>query len=186
MSRFLSVSMGNVSTAEIVRPIVLVEAQFDSGTVFLWSGLGDLSWNAHTWQGTGALLKVDAVQETVEVKAVGTRITLNGIDTSMLGKAQNEDYQGRILKIYLGALDDSGSVISSPIVIFSGRMDVMTITDAGDTASIEVTVENRFIDFERTKERRYTDQDQKIEYPTDKGFEFVASIQDKEILWGRV
>lgn len=186
MSRSLTASMGNVTTAEVVRPIVLVEAQFDSGTVFLWSGYGDLSWNAQTWQGAGELLKIEAIQETVEVKAVGTQITLNGIDTDMLGKAQNEDYQGRIVKIYLGALDDSGSVISTPIVIFSGRMDVMTITDQGDTASIELTVESRFIDFERTKERRYTDQDQKIEYPTDKGFEFVASIQDKEILWGRV
>jgi len=41
------------------------------------------------------------------------------------------------------------------------------------------------IAFERPYVRRYTDEDQKIEHPTDKGFEFVAAIQDLELVWGR-
>lgn len=61
----------------------------------------------------------------------------------------------------------------------------MTIADSGDTSTITVTVENKLIAFQRTAVRRYTAEDQKIEHPTDKGFEFVAKIQEKEIIWGR-
>jgi hypothetical protein len=71
------------------------------------------------------------------------------------------------------------------IILFSGFMDVMTIEDNGETSTIQVSAENKLIAFQRTAVRRYTAEDQKIEHPTDKGFEFVAKIQEKEIIWGR-
>jgi hypothetical protein len=64
-------------------------------------------------------------------------------------------------------------------------MDVMGIEDSGDTANINVTAESRLIDLERSRERRYTSEDQKINYPNDKGLEFIADLQDKELVWGR-
>jgi hypothetical protein len=48
-----------------------------------------------------------------------------------------------------------------------------------------LTAESRLIDLERSRERRYTSEDQKIDYPNDKGLEFIADLQDKEIVWGR-
>jgi hypothetical protein len=178
--------MQNVATAQVVRPIILVKAEFDSADVLMWSGTGDLDWDGQTWIGTGQLLRVDAVEESVEMKAVGTTVTLSGIPSDLLSLALQEDYPGRPLTVYLGAFNDSDEVIASPVILFKGRMDVMTISEGGDTSSIEVTVENRLIDFERPRERRYTSEDQKIDFPNDKGFEFVSTIQDKEIVWGRV
>jgi hypothetical protein len=99
--------------------------------------------------------------------------------------ARDEPYQGRPLIIRLGAFDENGDLIASPVILFSGFMDIMTIADSGDTSTITVTVENKLIAFQRTAVRRYTAEDQKIEHPTDKGFEFVAKIQEKEIVWGR-
>ena len=64
-------------------------------------------------------------------------------------------------------------------------MDTMGIEDTGDTANISLTAESRLIDLERSRERRYTSEDQKIDYPNDKGLEFIADLQDKEIVWGR-
>lgn len=186
MTRSLSSGMQAVTTADVVRPIILVEAEFDSATTRMWSGTGDLSWNSETWTGTGQLLRVDAVEESIEMRAVGTTVTLSGIPSELISLALQEDYQGRTLTIYLGAFDDDNNVITSPVTIFSGRMDVMSISEDGQTSTIEVTVENRLIDFERARERRYTSEDQKIDFPSDKGFEFVSTIQDKEIVWGRV
>jgi hypothetical protein len=82
-------------------------------------------------------------------------------------------------------MDAVNGVISNPIVVFSGFMDTMVINDGGETATIQVTVENRLIEFERTRVRRYTAEDQKIDFPTDKGLEFVAEMEEKEIVWGR-
>ena len=35
------------------------------------------------------------------------------------------------------------------------------------------------------RERRYTPEDQKLDYPLDEGFSSVASLQDKQVAWGK-
>lgn len=185
MSRTLSTEMQAVATAELVRPIYLVDMEFSSGSIYLWSGMGDLTYNSNTYLGAGDLLSIGAIQETAELTANGATVTLGGIKQSLLTLARDEPYQGRPLIIRLGAFDENGDLIASPVILFSGFMDIMTIADSGDTSTITVTVENKLIAFQRTAVRRYTAEDQKIEHPTDKGFEFVAKIQEKEIIWGR-
>ena len=185
MSRTLSTAMQAVATAEIVRPIYLVDLEFASGSIYLWSGLGDLSFNSNTYIGAGDLLSIGSVQESTELTATGAQITLGGIKQSLLTLARDEPYQGRPLTIRLGAFDENGDLIASPVIVFSGFMDVMTINDSGETSTITVSAENKLIVFQKTAVRRYTAEDQKIEHPTDKGFEFVAKIQEKEIVWGR-
>ena len=185
MSRTLSTAMQAVATAEIVRPIYLVDLEFASGSIYLWSGLGDLSFNSNTYIGAGDLLSIGAVQESTELTATGAQITLGGIKQSLLTLARDEPYQGRPLTIRLGAFDENGDLIASPVIVFSGFMDVMTISDSGETSTITVSAENKLIVFQKTAVRRYTAEDQKIEHPNDKGFEFVAKIQEKEVVWGR-
>ena len=102
----------------------------------------------------------------------------------MIAVALSENYQGRECSVMFGALDSSASLVSSPITIFSGRMDVMSINDDGQNATIGMTAENKLVDFRRPREVRYTDEEQKTLYPTDKGLEFVNAIQEKEIYWG--
>jgi len=185
MSRVLSSNMATEFASDTLSPIVLVKFDFDTLPLYLWSGVGDLDWDSETWTGAGNLMSFGSLEETTEVRAIGTSITLNGLNQSVISAALTEDYQGRTATIWLGAMDESGNVVSDPVIIFGGRMDVMTIEEGAEDVSINITVENRLIDFERTKIRRYTDQDQKIDYPNDKGFEFVAAIQEKEIVWGR-
>ena len=64
-------------------------------------------------------------------------------------------------------------------------MDVMTVDDDGATAQISITAESKLIDLERSRARRYTSEDQKIDFPNDKGLEFITGLQDKTIVWGR-
>ena len=185
MSRTLSSEMQAVATAEVVRPIYLIDMEFTSGSVYFWSGVGNLTFNSNTYIGAGDLLSIGSVSETAELQANGATVTLTGIKQSLVTIARDEPYQGRPLTIRLGALDDSGDLVSSPVIIFSGFMDVMTIADGGETSTISISVENKLIAFERSFVRRYTSEDQKIEHPSDKGFEFVTKIQEKEIIWGR-
>lgn len=185
MSRTLSSEMQAVATAEVVRPIVLVQCDFDSGALNLWNGLGDLTVGGVDYVGAGTLLNISSMKESSDLSANGMNVTLSGVTEPLISKARDEDYQGRELKVLLGAMDSSNSVISSPVIIFSGFMDTMKIQDAAETATITVTVENRLIEFQRSRIRRYTAEDQKIDYPTDKGLEFVAEMAEKEIVWGR-
>lgn len=186
MSRDMTSAMSDVMEADVVRPIIFIKAEFDSGDVLMWSGLGDLDWAGETWLGGGSLLGVEAIEESAEVKATGTRVSLSGIPSELLSIALQEDYSGRPLSIWFGATDESGNIIADPVLLFKGRMDVMSIQEGSEFSKIDVTVESRLIEFERARERRYTSEDQKIDYPNDKGLEFVSSIQDKQIVWGRI
>jgi hypothetical protein len=176
--------MQTAATAEVVRPIVLVQCDFDSGALNLWNGIGDLTVSGVTYVGGGTLLNISSMKESADLAANGMTVTLSGVMEPLISKARNEPYQGRELVIRLGAMDASNSVISTPVIIFSGFMDTMVIQDGAETATISVSVENRLIEFQRSRIRRYTAEDQKIDYPDDKGLEFVAEISEKEIVWG--
>jgi hypothetical protein len=69
--------------------------------------------------------------------------------------------------------------------LFSGYMDQMNIEEAGDTATIEMAVENKLIDLERARVARFTSGYQKSVYPGDLGCDFIEDLQDKKISWGR-
>ena len=185
MSRVLSNAMKEMAVAKVVRPIFLVHMVFDSSELNIWSGIGDLSFDSVTYTGLGDLLSISEIKETSDISATGISVSLSGVKTSLIAVAKDQDYQGRELTVRLGAFNESGSLIADPVIIFSGFMDTMTIAEAGAYSSITIAVENKLVAFERAKVRRYTAEDQKIEYPADKGFEFVTSIVQKEIFWGR-
>lgn len=177
--------MQSAVTADLVRPIILVQCAFDSGNLNLWNGVGNLTVSSVDYVGAGTLLAIGEITETSELQANGITVTLSGITDPLLAKARDEDYQGRELKVLLGAMDASNGVISTPVNVFSGFMDTMVINDSSETATIQIAVENRLIGFERTRVRRYTSEDQLIDFPNDKGLEFVADMAEKEIVWGR-
>lgn len=185
MSRSLTSGMQTAVTADLVRPIVLVQCAFDSGNLNLWNGIGTLTVSSVDYVGAGTLLSIGEIAESSELQANGLTVSLSGITDPLLAKARDEDYQGRELKVLLGIINEDGTVSVDPVVVFSGFMDTMVLNDGGETATIQVTVENRLIEFERTRVRRYTAEDQKIDYPNDKGLEFVAEMAEKEIVWGR-
>lgn len=189
MSRTLTSGMNAVTTDEIVRPVYLVRMVFDTTEVTnelnMWSGLGDLVYDGETYLGVGDLLSISSVKETADISASGLNVMLAGVKSSLVAVAKNQDYQGRPLTLSFGAFNDLGDLVADPVVVFSGFMDTMTIAETGDYSTISIAVENKLIAFERSKIRRYTAEDQKIDHPTDKGFEFVSNIGEKEIVWGR-
>jgi hypothetical protein len=185
MARDLNSAFANAIIEPVVAPVFFFKAQFDSGSVLAWSGYGDISWGGDTYLGIGDFGGVDKVDETSDVRANGVTLTLSGIPSQLLAIALTEPYQGRPCTLFLGALNlTSGAIIGTPYPLISGRMDVMTIEEGADTGTITLTVENRLIELFRTKERRYTHEDQQIDFPGDLGLEYVAGLQEKPINWG--
>ena len=190
MSRGLTSAMESAASAEVVRPIYLVKMAFDvtetTDELNLWSGRGDLAYGGDTYTGVGDLLSISQMQETSDMSASGVTVTVTGIKNQFLDVAKDQEYQGSSITIILGAFDSSGSLIPNPEVFFGGFMDTMTIAESGEYSTISISAENKLIALERSKVRRYTAEDQKIDHPTYKGFEFVTAIVEKEIVWGRI
>lgn len=164
-------------------PFLAVELNFDSGILRLWNGYEDLTIDGASYTGSGDLLQISGVEETGDVAARGVTMTLQGISSSIISVALQENYQNRTARIYLGAIQADGTIQSYQV--FGGRLDVMTIEENGDTATIAVTAENRLIDLERPRIRRYTSEDQKSLYPGDLGLDYVNDLQDKTLDWGK-
>ena len=172
-------------SAPLVRPILLVKLELNPIATF-WSGVGNLSWSGDIYEGAGGLAKITSIKEQSLLQATGTKFELNGIPLKNLNIALAAEYQDKIAKIWLALTNDTLNIIGNPVLLFLGRMDIMNISEDGQTASISVTVENRLMDLERPRVRFYTDADQKERYPADKGLEFVIPINDgSKLIWGK-
>ncbi len=101
MSRSLSTEMQAVASAELLRPIYLIDMEFTSGDVYFWSGVGNLTFNSNSYIGAGDLLSIGSVSETAALQANGATVTLTGIKQSLVTIARAEPSQGRPLTISL-------------------------------------------------------------------------------------
>ena len=181
MSRDITSAVLNALDDAVIEPLFAFDLDIDSGSLYLWSGYCELVIGSKTYLGAGQLLNISSVSETTEMEAKGATISVSGIPSSFLSVALTAPYQGRECRIYFG-------VTSSPsnyVEVFSGELDQMNIEEQVETANISVTAENVLVKLERPVVRRFTNEDQKTRFPDDRGLEFIASLQDKEVFWGR-
>jgi hypothetical protein len=173
--------------AQNLRVALFVEATFATGPVYIWNGIGNYTWNSHTWTGVGTLGSVSTVEESSSVEAKGITISLSGIDPTLLSDVMDDLNQGLAVLVWLGLFDDTGTtLIPNPILSFAGTMDQPTITVGGETATISINCESRLSEMNTPAERRLTNEDQQMDHPGDRGLEFVGQIQQVTIYWGRV
>jgi hypothetical protein len=184
---------------------LMAEFDFDSGTIGMWTGLGNITFNGVTFFGGGNLIGISAYQETLDLQAQGMTFTLSGVASDLIEITENEPYQGRAVRLSIALVDiesfiakedgtgviltEGGgrirleSTVNATYRLFSGLMDVMDTQDDSTTSTIQLSAENVLTLLKRSKTRRYTDEDQKARYPDDDGLSFIAALQDKDLIW---
>lgn len=185
MPRALSSGMLAAIQATSLSPAIFVEMHFADGVQRVWSGIGTILFNSVNWLGVGSFGGVSIIEEGTGVEAKGITLSLSGIDQSMLAEALQNLQLGLPVTVYLGMFDGSGNLISTPTIAWAGRIDQSTIEVGAESATISINCENRLLDMNVPVDRRYTHDDQQIDFPGDLGFFFVASIQEQTIYWGR-
>lgn len=185
MSRTLPSALSTEFTASELKPFYAVQMFFDSGTVSFWTGFGEIYANSTTWIGGAGVVNISNSRENTDLTAEGLNITFNGLDNSIVSIALQENYRNRFCKVFIGALGADEQPVSDLYQVFLGRMDTMTIQENGETATIQLTIENVLIDLERARVRKYTHEEQLSRYTGDNSLETVAALQDREISWGR-
>ena len=210
MSRVLPTSVVDALDDDVIYPFFAVELNFDGSDVLrLWTGVGTLNVQGVDWIGAGTLLSISTIEETTETAARGADIGITGLPSEVLSLALSTPYQGRTCKIYFGLfkaakiikedssfllLEDGSKIYLEDLnsgftEIFCGYMDQMNLSEDSDTGTIQVSVENKLIDLERARVARYTAEYQRSRdiagASTDAGFDFVVSMQDQKLAWGR-
>jgi hypothetical protein len=185
MSRGQTSAYNDELEAVSKTPILFFEGEFTGGIVRLWSGLGTISWDGNDWAGAGALAKISPIRDESNVSVRGMTVTLRNIDNAWIPAVLAEAKSGAYGKVWTGFIDDDGSVVADPLLSFVGRLDVPSISDSGGKCRVTISYENRMRDFRRKNVLRYTHDSQQRLYPGDLGFEYVPSLQEAKITWGR-
>lgn len=180
MSRTLPAGMSAALAGGSVTLYYAVEMLFDSGAIRLWTGYSDKTINSQTYTGAGTLLNIDGIAEVADLNAAGITVALSGISSGVISLALQENYQGRVARVYFGVEGVDGAV-----EVFSGFMDVMTIQHSGDKLNVTLSIESKLVTLQRPNIRRYTSANHKLRYAGDTFFDYVTELQDREIVWGR-
>ena len=183
MPRQMSVAMLSAITAGYMQPAIFVQLSDNAGMVYLWTGIGSISWNGQTWSGIGDILSLTVAEEGTDVQARGMAVTLNAFDSTILSDIMS-DYQLGLPAIVYFACFSGGSIIADPLIAWLGRMDQPAIDVDADKSTVQIALESRLLDMNVATDRRYTNQDQQMTWPGDLGMLFVDAIQELTIFWG--
>jgi hypothetical protein len=134
--------------------------ELDSGTVYVWNGVGSLSALSQTWQGLGEFGVIDGLDGDRSLKAQSLTLAILGvpgenITGGVVAATRSERYQGRTVTIYGAIQDSTGAIVGYPVVMWTGFADVMTYR-LGSSFSVSLTVEYFTSHLRRTNGLRMT------------------------------
>lgn len=189
MSRELPASLESAIEAPVVRPFLALHIGIED-TVRVWTGIGAITFEdadgvAQEWLGTGSMGSLDTIGEATDGSATGIKATLNQIPAEFRDDIADQAEKGAVFEVYVGALNETFQQVEAAQVIWKGRLDTYSITDAGETITVEVTGESRAIDQRRPTIKRFTDEYQQRKYPGDLFFQYLPQMTEIQILWAK-
>lgn len=183
-SRNITSEMVDEFVASTVRPFFLFEGIFASSTLRLCDGYSDLSWDSQTWLGNGWLQGFSDFGEGNEIKATGVDVLLSGVPAAMISLLLTEARHSNRGSIWVGCFDSNRDIVADPYLLFEGALSAPRIDDSSDKSQVVLSYENDLIMLARSKELRYNAESQAALFPGDRGFEYVAAIQQWKGFWG--
>lgn len=175
---------------ERVRVDALVEFSFVSQTIRLWNGSGTLpTADGKSWEGIAGIGRIDGLEQSVDGTAPEQTFTLSGVDArfAALAKGSADEYYRRPVAVYLQFFDDDWQTLDNPFAISLRHMERLKATrtqsDEGFVYTVSITAETPFTTRRRPPFSYYTDRDQQLRFPGDRGCEEVAGIDGKKIIW---
>lgn len=153
---------------------------------------------AQTWISIGGALEVGIPEETDDRRAQGLRLSLSGVDQTIISVILSNELRGRFAYLHRAWLADDGTVAGT-LELFRGlqnreyRVEEDSPQEGREpTCTVSTRVVSRLVELQRHRMVRtnLTSHQQMLERAgvpdpeTDDFFKFVPTLQDKEIRWG--
>ncbi len=164
-----------------VHVFPLLDIAFSSGTQYLCGLDHPVAWAGNTYQPALGLMQIEPVRET-GASYEGLRVTLAGVTTSSLALGLAEKMQGRMITLRMAAIDSAG-VLRVDDNVWSGLLDVPIVTDEAEGARVVLQAEHRMATWDRPRVKRYTDPTLQKDYPGDLGLQYVAEMENAQLVW---
>jgi hypothetical protein len=179
--RTLSAPALAVIAGRVVPMAVLVEMDLTS-SLYLNSANIDLALNGTTYLGTKGLGKIEAIRET-PAEVAQLKFEISGVPSAQIALALAEPVQGKAGRIKFAIFDPATYQIVDTRLRWSGKLDVMTISDGPTMATISVTAEHAGIDLLRPVSSIYSNAEQQRLAPGDLFCQYVSDQAEQRIVW---
>jgi hypothetical protein len=177
-------------------PVWFLKADFGQptpGTLFLWTGVGEKTWNGDPYLSGLDLVQMKAGAENADGATSPTTFTLAWRDKATardLIAATLQARSGGQVHVAKGWLDDAGQIVVDPIYTWVGRISAPVIQEGrpsdteGASLTIQVTAEEYQADRDRSHRFRITLASQLEFDATDTGLAHQASLSSEDLKWG--
>lgn len=179
--RSLSPTAAAALSGSVLLVAILVEMDLEEQLCLNTSSM-DLTINGTTYLGAGGLGQIDAIKQAgTDLPQI--KFSLAGVQASALALALEEPVQGKAVRIKLAIFDATTGALLDVRLRYAGYLDVMSISDGKDSATISVTSESSMLDLLRPKGLYYSDADQQALFPGDLAFQYVNDQVEAKIAW---
>ena len=172
MSRTINSATSTASKSQQINLCVLGEFRFKDETFYLNTSPIQITYNGNSYFGVGSLGSIEVIRETDEIEVTNIKLSLNGANSTIREYVSKLEYANRRCILYAVLLNSLDVVIGTPVVIYDGLMDNMSMS-LGQDSTIQLIVTNHVADWNRTRNGRYTSAEQKLIDNTDTGLDHL-------------
>ena len=185
MTRSLSAANLTHIDSGHTHPVLMGKFLFDGGSVFAHTGLGTIVFESNNYLGIGNLAGVAGLEETEGIVPAPVKVSLNGLDSSLVLEALDSANFGSKVTLYIGYRNDDGTLIADPWAFYKGRVENAALIRGQDN-SITITIQHDLAILNRTIGTKYTYEEQQRKFSGDLAFEKIAQMElvGTDLLWG--
>lgn len=191
-------SIHDVSDEDLRRGVsgctILCQMDFATNPQNWWLGYGPLTASGVTYQGTGDVIKIGAMNLTYGTSAGMVRFMIPAASPEMIMRCDNQasEVNGRPCRIFyhlFAATEEGdggghrGRLIGAPMSMFTGRMRDMSSTSGPEERTIELEAYGRMSWQGKPPYGRWNNADQRARFPGDTGLALLPSLKDKAVTW---
>lgn len=166
---------------------LMVELEYALGPVRFCTGVGQVSWQGAIWTGAGHLARVSQIKSSADGSATGMAFGLAGMplmygDLNVAAYVDQFTRMGGYANCWIAHFNiTTGVLLPEPKQLMRGKMDAPVINLARQTFEVTVSVETARARLQKRQGIRLTDETQRSFYPDDRGFEYIAALQNKSL-----
>jgi nitrogen fixation protein len=186
MARDIPADLKTELTQKVIAPAYLVEIELQDSTLYLCDTAQNIVWGGHTYLANGWIQAIADISESTDPKSMSIDITLGGIPEEINSLMFLNIRQNKKAAIYFATVNVVGALNTTPYLIFRGLLDYPEINDSAEESTITLHYDSAFAKLDKPSNRRYTDEEQKVMFPGDRGFEFIKKlVEDWNGTWGK-
>ena len=181
-------ALDNALNQPYVRFFLAGKAELPGHTAYLLEASGRVTWSEGTFTGEDSLLgtinAIDTINDGIGDQAPQLTVKFNPDSDAAAIEICSPDMQGSRMRIWLGAMDNNGTVIADPYLLFDGELDLPTLSIDYGTRELQYDCVSSFEKLFMLDEGNRLNQSHHQEvWPGEEGLNHVTGVT-RTVVWG--